>query len=150
MSLIEPIIKKVVKKQLDKALERQLKLYCQTCGLLFFLGSVTKWFDNEEKRGSHALDYITLAYRHAWNNPEHEVVVEYSDKGVVPPTFSEKARQQKASDWRNANKPFESLYHGRKHGCVCSNCWQVYYGPNAWKGASKCCQSEKVLPLDFL
>jgi len=67
------------------------KVYCKSCGLVFYFGPTSKIISSAF--GEPICDFKMLAFRHAWDHPQHRVIVKVSEH------FERYARNQNQLNW---------------------------------------------------
>ena len=70
MSFMENILEKI-KHRIEEFKESKAQVVCQTCGLVFFIGPAKMIFEEDQA----IYDFKMEAFNHAWDNPDHRVVV---------------------------------------------------------------------------
>jgi hypothetical protein len=130
-------IRKKIKLAKEDFLDSLGRVYCQTCGVLFYEGTTDKFMQKD----AIITDFKYLAFRHAWNHPEHKVMVECL-VGVFEYSKEVEAfrhRLHSRGDMREYNSCDENA---RISGMTvaCSSCGQTF---NDLKEVCYCCLGTK-------
>ena len=148
-------VKKLIKGKIREFMMSKAKVYCQTCGVTFYSGFAFGVMEESDV----IWDFRYLAFRHAWDNPDHIVVVylpfiaEHSKPkhdGIF--NYSEiveklRQRMRDAGDPRGWRKADEN-WNENEDRIMCSVCKKIY---NNVRQACLCCINEKPwLPLSEL
>lgn len=135
-------------KQLAKQIaENELVIYCETCRVVFYAGTIEFYVKSAKKDSPR--DFHVLAMRHVWNNQFHHITYNVPLVKTVNTAFMQYlpnlnllVNELKTRTPENAVSRFEDLWTGKKP-VRCSSCNNQYTGKLGWLNAAKCCLETK-------
>ena len=135
-------VQRKIKTAKEELLSSIATVYCETCGLMFYSGEARKIMNAERI----ITDFRMLAFRHAWDNQDHNVVVEIIIGKIdySPNVNNFRQRLISKGDPRQY-RTSDQNWNPRADRVACSTCGRLF---NNIKEACSCCSETK--PFLFL
>jgi len=100
---------------LTRLLKEEVTIQCQTCNETFYLGTAENY--TEHMQQNPPPPFHINAIRHAWNNPDHNVITTSPTNKLLAAQLHASAnitqivQTVKQANPEKADKPFETLRH---------------------------------------